>query len=83
MENKEKKNYEVYGDVQLTDKEVNCLELGLKYMVTPTLEREGFEVEVEIESVKTRLLIQYLQYLYNWYVIIIYVFMYLCMHSDS
>ena len=61
----EKKNYQVYGDVQLTDKEVSCLELGPKYMVTPTLEREDFEVEVEIESVKTRLLIQYLQYLYN------------------
>ena len=51
----EKKNYEVYGDVQLTDGEVRCLELGPKYMVTPALKREDFEVEVEIESVKTRL----------------------------
>ena len=45
----------MYGDVQLTDEEISCLELGPKYMVTPTLKREDFEVEVEIESVKTRL----------------------------
>ena len=49
------RNYEVYGDVQVTDEEISCLELGPKYMVTPNLKREDFEVEVEIESVKTRL----------------------------
>ena len=48
-------NYEVYGNILLTENERKCLELGPKYMTTPTLEREDFEVEVEIESVKTRL----------------------------
>ena len=49
------KNYEVYGNIILSEYEKDCLSLGPKYMVTPRLEREDFEVEVEAECVKTRL----------------------------
>ena len=49
------KNYEVYGNITLSEPEENCLSLGPKYMVTPKIDKEDFEVEVEVECVKTRL----------------------------
>ena len=49
-----KKNFEVYGDVNISKQEEKCLSLGPKYMITPKLDRDLFEVEIEVESVKTR-----------------------------
>ena len=48
-------NYEVYGNVQLTEAEKQCLSLGPKYMESPDLGIEDFEVEVELECVKSRM----------------------------
>ena len=48
-------NYVVYGNVILSDNEKKCLNLGPKFMITPELSRENYEVEVEVEAVKTRM----------------------------
>ena len=48
-------NFEVYGNVQLSEPEKKCLALGPKYMMTPRLNREDFEVEAEMECVKQRM----------------------------
>ena len=48
-------NYEVYGNVVLSKQEKDCLSLGPKYMVTPRLIKEDFQVELEVECVKTRI----------------------------
>ena len=50
-----KEQYVVYGDILLNESEKKCLNLGPKYMVTPNLNNEDFEVEVEMEAVKTRM----------------------------
>ena len=53
-------NFEVYGDVTISEAEKQCLELGPKFMQTPKLDREHFEVEIEMENIKTRMeLIKY------------------------
>lgn len=52
---KVEKKFEVYGDIVISQEEKECLSLGPKYMTTPRLNREDFEVEVEVECVKTRL----------------------------
>ena len=49
-----KNNFKVYGDVDISKQEEECLSLGPKYMTTPKLNRDLFEVEIEVESVKTR-----------------------------
>ena len=51
----ETRNYEVYGNVELSREEIECLSLGPKYMTMPELDREDFEVEVEVECVKSRI----------------------------
>ena len=48
-------NFEIYGEISLTEEERQCLSLGPKYMITPKLNKEDFEVEVEMECVKTRM----------------------------
>ena len=48
-------NFEVYGDVELDDTERSCLALGPKFMMTPKLDKEDFEVEAELECVKQRM----------------------------
>ena len=48
-------NFVVYGIDNIRKEEEDCLSLGPKYMVTPKLEKEDFEVEVEMECTKTRL----------------------------
>ena len=49
------KNYEVYGDIELRSEEIECLNLGPKFMVVPKLNTEDFEVELELECVKARM----------------------------
>ena len=49
-----KNNFEVYGNVALSENEKQCLSLGPKYMIDPKLNRENFEVEIEMECIKTR-----------------------------
>ena len=48
-------NFKVYGDVELTNAEKACLNLGPKFMMTPILNSEDYEVEVELECVKARM----------------------------
>ena len=48
-------NYEVYGDIHLSEPEKKCLALGPKFMMTPKLSKEEFEVEAEMECVKQRM----------------------------
>ena len=48
-------NFEVYGDVELSEPEKQCLALGPKFMLTPKLNDEDYEVEVELECVKQRM----------------------------
>jgi len=48
-------NFVVYGRVDLSNAEKKCLNLGPKYMITPQLVQEDYEVEVELEAVKTRI----------------------------
>ena len=45
----------VYGNVILNESEKKCLSLGPKFMITPELNEEDYEVEVEVEAVKTRM----------------------------
>ena len=49
------RNFEVYGNVLLTQAEEACLNLGPKFMMTPILDLEDYEVEVELECVKARM----------------------------
>ena len=48
-------NFVQYGDIQLSDEEKKCLDLGPKFMITPQMNKEDYQVEVEIEAVKTRM----------------------------
>ena len=48
-------NFEVYGDVELSEAEKTCLSLGPKFMVVSDLNDEDFEVKAEMECVKQRM----------------------------
>ena len=51
----EEDNYVVYGDVHLSEPEKKCLNLGPKFMITPQMNKEDYQVEIEVEAVKTRM----------------------------
>ena len=54
-EGRSENNFVVYGDCTISEEEEQCLSLGPKFMVTPNLNTEDFEVELETECVKTRM----------------------------
>ena len=45
----------VYGNVRLSEEEKQCLSLGPKFMETPPLNKQDFEVELELGCIKTRM----------------------------